>query len=38
MKYLLLVLLLVTAALGQHCRQIDIDNSGGFCTILAASS
>jgi hypothetical protein len=29
MKSHLLVLLLVSAALAQHCRQIDIDKSSG---------
>jgi hypothetical protein len=33
MKCHLLVLLLVSAALAQHCRQIDIDKSSGFCTV-----
>jgi hypothetical protein len=33
MKYPLLALLLVSTALAQHCRNIDIDKSSGFCTV-----
>jgi hypothetical protein len=33
MKYYLLVLLLISTALAQHCRKIDIDKSSGFCTV-----